>query len=164
MSISEQEIYDIIIRPLGLGHINEIVEIEDLVFASPWSKQSFIYELVHNDVAYYLVALNCDKVVGYGGMWLILDEAHITNIAVHPKYQGSGIGERILKKLIALSDSLGADKMTLEVRPSNEKAKSLYSKLGFICKGSRKGYYTDTNEDAIIMWLEDLKNKRGSLD
>ena len=164
MSINKQEIYDLEVRPLGLGYINEIVEIEDLVFTSPWSKQSFIYELVHNDVAYYLVALSGDKVVGYGGMWLILDEAHITNIAVHPKYQSSGIGERVLRKLITLSASLGADKMTLEVRPSNEKAKNLYTKLGFLGKGLRKGYYSDTNEDAIIMWLEDLQTKRGSQD
>jgi len=161
MSNSEKmERTQINIKPMGLGHISEIVEIEELVFPSPWSKQSFIYELVHNDYSFYLVALEGEKVVGYGGMWLVLDEAHITNIAVHPDYQGRKIGGIILEKMISLATSLGVDKMTLEIRVSNERAKNLYEKFDFRPRGLRKGYYTDTKEDAIIMWLDNMQARR----
>lgn len=151
------EITQLDIKPMGLGHINEIVEIEDLVFPTPWSKQSFIYELVHNDHAYYLVALYQEKVVGYGGFWLVFDEAHVTNIGIHPEFQGRQIGQILLTRLIKLAAGLGGERMTLEVRPSNDRALKLYHRLGFQQQGIRKGYYSDTKEDAIIMWLDTLE-------
>ncbi|RYD03254.1 hypothetical protein N752_20700 [Desulforamulus aquiferis] len=87
-------------------------------------------------------------------MWLVLDEAHITNVAVHPEYRGKSIGEALMLEMIQQAIIRGAVRMTLEVRPSNMAARELYKKLGFKEKGLRKKYYTDTNEDAIIMWVE----------
>ncbi len=90
--------------------------------------------------------------IGYGGMWIIIDEAHVTNIAVCPAYRGRKFGERLLRRLIAEAIAQGAGKMTLEVRVSNYQAQGLYRKLGFADAGLRRGYYTDNQEDALIMW------------
>jgi [ribosomal protein S18]-alanine N-acetyltransferase len=97
-------------------------------------------------------------------MWLIMDEAHITNIAVRNIYRGKKLGKRLLEELMRTASYLGAVKMTLEVRASNYIAQSLYTKLGFEPGGIRKGYYTDNREDAIIMWAELPKNRRDSLE
>jgi ribosomal-protein-alanine N-acetyltransferase len=93
------------------------------------------------------------QVAGYCGFWLILDEAHITNIAVHPEFRGKGYGKRLLQYVMERARRLGALKMTLEVRVSNHVAQSLYEKMGFVRSGVRKGYYTDNKEDALIMWV-----------
>ncbi len=131
--------------------IDDICEVEKLSFKTPWSKSSFIGEL-SNEMAKYYVAKIEDKVIGYGGMWLVMDEAHITNIAVHPDYRTRKIGEKLLEALIEESKKNNIEKMTLEVRPSNEAARGLYKKHGFSDFGIRKGYYPDTGEDGIIMW------------
>ncbi|BAF58924.1 acetyltransferases [Pelotomaculum thermopropionicum SI] len=89
-------------------------------------------------------------------MWLILDEAHITNVAVHPEYRKNNIGRTLMLEMMRRAALMGAVRMTLEVRPSNAAARRLYASLGFEVKGIRRRYYTDTNEDAIIMWKEDL--------
>jgi ribosomal-protein-alanine N-acetyltransferase len=93
-----------------------------------------------------------EKVIGYGGMWLMIDEAHITNVAVHPTYRKMGVGHSILKALTYEASKNGADKMTLEVRVSNRDALSLYTRMGFVAEGIRKRYYSDNDEDAFIMW------------
>ena len=85
-------------------------------------------------------------------MWLVLDEGHITNIAVHPDYRGRGIGEKLVLAMLELARNSGIAGVTLEVRVSNNAAKKLYNKLGFVDSGIRKGYYSDTGEDAVIMW------------
>jgi ribosomal-protein-alanine N-acetyltransferase len=94
------------------------------------------------------------EVVGYGGMWLIVDEAHVTNIAVSALYRGRKLGERLLIELQKTASFMGAVRMTLEVRVSNLIAQRLYGKLGFYPVGTRRGYYSDNNEDALIMWAE----------
>lgn len=138
-------------------HIKEVVQIEKVSFPTPWPRQTFEFEILYNELAEYLVALDGRKVVGYGGMWMVLNEAHITNLAVHPQYRGIGIGRMLMLNLMQRAVSLDADRMTLEVRPSNGPARDLYHSLGFMECGLRKGYYQDNNEDAIIMWREKLK-------
>ncbi len=143
--------------PLQIEHVNQITAIEQEAFTTPWSENSFAYEIKSNKFARYLVALLSEKeVAGYAGMWLILDEAHVTNIAVHRKYRGRGLGKELMRKLIVWAAIEGATTMTLEVRPSNTPARSLYASLGFREKGIRKKYYSDTGENAIIMWKENL--------
>lgn len=141
---------------IGVKHIADIIRIERESFDIPWSVQAFTYEFLYNDLSHYLVALLADDVVGYGGQWIIMDEAHITNIAIDPFYRGQGIGYRLMKALIKQAIELGAVKMTLEVRPSNTLARRLYHKLGFVERGLRKNYYSDNKEDAIIMWKDPL--------
>lgn len=133
-------------------HLDAVMEIEREAFAVPWSRESFEMEIKRNKCAYYIVALLDDKVVGYGGMWLVIDEGHITNIAVHRDYRGRGIGKKIIEGLINEAKNRNLVAMTLEVRVSNKVAIHLYEKYGFVPFGRRKGYYADNNEDAIIMW------------
>jgi len=147
---------DIKFKEMRLEHLNQVIQIENISYSSPWSRQSFAYEVVKNSFACYIVAVSDKKVVGYAGMWLILDEAHITNVAVHPDYRKAGIGKALMMQMIGRAVVNGISRMTLEVRPSNNAARHLYGMLGFKEKGVRKGYYTDTNEDAIIMWKNDL--------
>ena len=140
------------IRPITLKDVDEVWNIEKMCFPVPWSRQSFVLEIEHNKCARYFVAEHAGTIVGYGGMWLVLDEAHITNIAVHPLARRKGIGEALLRVLMAEANRLGIQKITLEVRDSNTAARNLYEKLGFVSVGRRKRYYSDNNEDAIIMW------------
>lgn len=138
--------------PLKAEYIDQILEIEKVSFPTPWSKKAFLSEVEQNSLAYYCVCMSNEKIIGYGGMWLIIDEAHITNVAVQPDFRGKKVGEAIMLHLIAQALIKGAFRMTLEVRLSNIRAQALYHKLGFEAAGRRKGYYTDTKEDAIIMW------------
>ena len=140
------------IRRMEMKDLDDIEEVEQLSFPTPWSRESFINELKNNVFARYFVIEKDKRVIGYGGMWLVLDEAHITNIAIHPDYRGLRLGERLMRRLMGLALRSGAASMTLEVRKSNEVAQRLYRKLGFVEEGVRPGYYTDNGEDAIIMW------------
>ena len=114
----------------------------------------FSRELVENRLARYVVAELDGRVVGYGGLWMILDEGHVTNIAVDPDFRGRKLGEKLLRTLMSMCAASGGRKMTLEVRVSNNVAQNLYRKYGFERVGLRKGYYTDNREDAIIMWVD----------
>jgi len=143
---------ELVVRPMRLEDVDAVWEIEKLSFRTPWSRESFVQELQTNLTARYLVAELGDEIVGYGGMWFVLDEAHITNIAVHPDYRGQKIGDRIVKAMITAAEKEAIKNMTLEVRLSNAAAINLYKKLGFEEAGIRKGYYFDTGEDALIMW------------
>ena len=137
-------------------HLNQVKAIENMCFTTPWSFQSFVYELCQNSFAHYIVAIAEDKVVGYAGMWVIVDEAHITNVAVHPDFRGQRIGCALMQQMLVRAALRGAVKMTLEVRSTNESAKRLYAQLGFKEAGVRRGYYEDTKDDAIIMWKDGL--------
>jgi len=140
-------------RYMKIEDIDEVMEVEHSSFTVPWTKESFYYELEKNHFAHYLVVVVNEKIAGYCGCWIILDEAHVTNIAVLPQYRGRGFGESLLSKMMDIARKLGTKKMTLEVRVSNMPAQSLYKKLGFQKGGIRKGYYTDNQEDALIMWV-----------
>jgi [ribosomal protein S18]-alanine N-acetyltransferase len=133
--------------------IDEVLEISSLSFSVSWSKESYVQEL-SNPVAKYFVAKLDGKVVGFAGTWIILDEAHITNIAVHPNCRKQGIASKLLNELIYYcKNERACTAFTLEVRSSNTAAKALYEKYNFKQAGIRKGYYEDNKEDAIIMWL-----------
>jgi ribosomal-protein-alanine N-acetyltransferase len=139
------------VGPMSESDLPEVMEIEKVSFPTPWSKESYLAELESEAACYRVVRLD-GKLVGYGGMWLIVDEAHITNIAVHPDFRQQRIGERLMGELISLANQHKAIGITLEVRPSNQGALRLYNKLGFLPTAIRKGYYSDTGEDALIMW------------
>ncbi len=136
----------------GQEHIEDIVNVEKLSFKIPWSKQSIIDEFVNNEAAIYYCALAGGRAVGYVGMWQVLDEGHITNIAVHPEFRQSGLGSALMEALLEEAGRRGLTALTLEVRKSNHSAQGLYRKYGFSDGGMRKRYYADNNEDAIIMW------------
>ncbi|WP_252187499.1 ribosomal protein S18-alanine N-acetyltransferase [Anaeromonas gelatinilytica] len=142
------------IRKMEMKDICQVLFIEKMSFATPWARESFERELRENKLAKYIVAEIDKKVVGYGGVWLILDEGHITNIAVHNEYRGFGIGHSLVDGLINVCDELNIERMTLEVRISNIFARNLYKNHGFVDIGIRPGYYADNKEDAVIMWKE----------
>lgn len=133
--------------------IDQIVRIENEAFTIPWSRESFENELRKNRFAHYTVLEDEEGVFGYCGLWIIIDEAHITNIALLPKYRGKKLGEALLRKVMDIAREKGAKTMTLEVRVTNDIAQSLYRKLGFQNGGIRKNYYTDNQEDALVMWV-----------
>jgi ribosomal-protein-alanine acetyltransferase len=134
--------------------IDEVLDISSLSFAISWSKDSYIQELT-NPIAKYLVAKIDNKVVAFVGTWIILDEGHITNIAVHPNYRKQGIASELLAKFLDYCRNQGCKAFTLEVRSGNKAAQALYKKHNFKEDGVRKGYYEDNKEDAIIMWLKE---------
>ncbi len=150
---------NLVIEKMTPRDLDEVLSIERQSYPTPWSRHAFNSELTANIYAHYFTARIEGALVGYFGMWVFFDEAHITNIAVHPQLRRQGIGEQMLKFAFEKAKQLSATKMTLEVRLSNHGAQNLYRKLGFEDRGIRKGYYTDTNEDAIIMWKDDLGPK-----
>ncbi|WP_235941455.1 ribosomal protein S18-alanine N-acetyltransferase [Paenibacillus puerhi] len=139
---------------MSLEDIPAICHIEKESFTTPWTAAAFQNELTNNQFANYIVLEYEGKIAGYGGMWLIMEEAHVTNIAIGAAYRGRKLGDRLLTEMQRTAGSLGAQRMTLEVRPSNEVALGLYAKKGFRSVGVRRGYYTDNQEDALIMWAD----------
>ncbi|WP_053955812.1 ribosomal protein S18-alanine N-acetyltransferase [Inediibacterium massiliense] len=141
------------VRFMEQKDIEEVFQVEKKCFTIPWSRHSFLQEM-RNEMAIYVVIEDHEKVVGYGGMWKIVDEGHITNIAIHPTYRKKGYGDKVVKALIQIAKEQKINSMTLEVRASNEVAKCLYEKNGFYSCGVRPKYYEDNGEDAVIMWAE----------
>lgn len=139
------------IVPFESKHLDRVYYIETHSFAVPWDKASLAAEL-KNSVADYLVAVVGDVAVGYIGVWRIVGEGHITNIAIDPQFRGLGIGSLLLKSIIDTMKTKNIFALTLEVRASNYKAQNLYKKFGFKEEGRRPRYYSDNDEDAIIMW------------
>ncbi len=169
------------VEPMVPQDVATIMEIENVSFSAPWSARAYDYELRYNEMAHYFVArlqqqpavaippkpvfswrrwfergtrladADAANVVGYAGFWLMVDEAHISTIATHPQWRRRGIGELMLIAMIDAAVAIGARWMTLEVRVSNTGAQALYRKFGFDVTGMRRHYYTDNNEDALIM-------------
>ena len=137
-------------EPLRYEHLRQMAQIEQEAFDQPWSERMFIPE-VEDENAYYLVGVRGDKVICYGGFHKVLDEAHITNIAVRADSRGRGIGTLLMSELISRARMLGVKYMTLEVRDNNENAIKLYKSFGFTVEGIRKKYYNNVH-DALIMW------------
>ncbi|MBT2685889.1 ribosomal protein S18-alanine N-acetyltransferase [Bacillus sp. ISL-37] len=140
-------------RNMTVDDLDEVMEVEVNSFTIPWSREAFFNELTKNQFAQYLIVEVDQKVVGYCGVWIIIDEAHITNIALLPEYRGMKLGEALMGKVMELARELGALRVTLEVRVSNETAQNLYRKFGFEEGAIRKQYYTDNMEDALVMWV-----------
>ena len=147
----------ITIRPMQKADVDDVITIEEKAYGKHhWSKDSFLSEL-SNDLARYFSAFDENgNLVAYAGSWQILEEAHITNIAVTPDCRRKSIGEALLKAIIDQCYKDGVKYITLEVRVGNKPAISLYEKYGFKSLGVRKGYYQDNNEDALIMWTENI--------
>lgn len=156
---------------MRLPDIEQVMPIEQAAFPAPWPASAYRYELTQNDLSSYLVVreqgpeetergTTCPRllspaqptrILGYGGFWLLVDEAHISTIAVHPDWRGRGLGEMVLVALVDAAILRGAGEITLEVRVSNAVAQNLYHKYGFAQVGVRKRYYHDNNEDALIL-------------
>lgn len=150
----------IVVDAMRLDDVPAVHEIERLSFRTPWPAYAFEQELRGNRLAHYVVARAGDRIVGFAGVWLMVDEAHVTTFGVHPDWRRQGIGRQLLLNLVELSRTIGARRMTLEVRASNEGAQALYRSYGFDAVGRRPGYYTDDGEDAIVMTTPELDDPR----
>lgn len=143
---------------LAEKHLGAITAIEHREQGSPWSEQAFRNEL-SNPSSVFLVALLAGSVVGYGGIWNLVDEAHVTTIMVNPEVRRQGLGGRLMNALLEEAEDAGMTCSTLEVRAGNQPAIRLYEKIGYVRTAVRKRYYPDNSEDAVVMWLYDLKKR-----
>lgn len=139
------------VRAMTKADVRAVYEIEVQSFRTPWSFHSLMGEL-KNRVAHYAVLENENGIVGYCGMWVLFEEAHITNIAVLPSHRGKGLGKQLLIASMEVAASFGAEMMTLEVRESNTVAQRMYAETDFLQQGFRKRYYSDTGEGALLLW------------
>jgi ribosomal-protein-alanine N-acetyltransferase len=144
------------VEPMGLEDVPDVHRIEAASFPMPWPDYAFRQELQTNRLAHYLVVRSGNETVAYGGLWLLVDEAHITTFAVLPEWRRRGIGGRLMVALMDLALRFNARVMTLEVRLSNRPARALYASFGFKPVGVRPRYYSDNGEDALIMTTEAL--------
>ena len=148
----------VIIEAMRLEDLDEVQRIEEASFTTPWPPNAYRSELMTNRLASYLVARIDGRIVAYGGMWLMVDEAHITTFAVHPRWRRRGVGEWMLLGLLDRAVERRAREATLEVRLSNMPARRLYEKYGFRPVGIRPRYYSDNGEDALIMTTDALES------
>jgi ribosomal-protein-alanine N-acetyltransferase len=145
------------ISPMQLDDIPAVLKIEALSFPAAWPPNAFLNELRDNKLAYYFVGRLDGRIVAYGGIWVILEDSHVTTIAVHPEYRGQRLGEELLVHLLDEAIERGASWITLEVRETNDVAQKLYRKYGFTVVSTRRGYYSDNNESALVMWAGNLR-------
>ena len=143
---------------MRLADIGDVLRVEALCFSTTWPRNAFHNELTDNKLAHYFVGRFEDEIIAYGGLWVILEDAHITTVAVDPAHQGRKHGERILIHLLDEAIDRGASWITLEVRESNTVAQKLYKKYGFAIVNTRRGYYSDNDENALVMWAGNLKS------
>lgn len=150
----------VVVRTMTIDDVAAVAAIDRLSFPLPWSELSFRSDLTTNPAAHLLVAEQKlaagRRIAGYAGYWLVVDEAHLSTLAVEPGLRRRGLGERILREAMRHAARQGAEMMTLEVRASNEAARRLYAKLGFRDVGRRPHYYKDNLEDAILMTRDRL--------
>jgi len=139
-----------------MADVPQVHAIEEATFPTPWSIQSFEDEMTKNVCARYMVAEEDGRILAFAGAWMILEEGHITNIAVTKEERGRGIGKAVTTALMQYAANLGVQYMTLEVRRSNLVAQQMYRSLGFIELGYRKRYYEDNGEDALLMVCQDM--------
>ena len=144
---------------MSTNDIPDVSRIERASFTTVWPTDAFYNELSTNKLAHYFVGKLDGRIVAYGGIWVILEDSHITTVAVDPNLRGRGLGEAMVLKLIDEGIERGAAWMTLEVRESNVSAQQLYRKYGFTTVTTRKGYYSDDNESALVMWAGNLKSE-----
>lgn len=139
-------------------HLRKVLSIEAKVYPRPWSTSLFLSELSQKTTRTYIVARHQGEVVGYSGMMFTGREAHVTNIAVDPDFHGRKVGTRLLLYLVTEAIARGAEILSLEVRVTNTVAQNMYEKFGFGAVSIRKGYYIETNEDALVMVVEDARS------
>lgn len=143
------------IRLMAEEDVDSVVQIEQQLFSKPWTKQDFMNSMSDRHNIYVVAEDEKQEVIGYCGIWGVLDEGQITNVAVRPDTQGQGIGYEMLSELLRIGKNEGLQQYTLEVRVSNSRAISLYKRLGFEEEGIRKNFYEKPVEDGIIMWLRE---------
>ncbi|WP_342558445.1 ribosomal protein S18-alanine N-acetyltransferase [Metasolibacillus sp. FSL K6-0083] len=141
-------------RKMTIADVEAVYAIEVAAFPTPWTLDSFYYEMTENQFAYYTVAEENGEILGFCGSWLVIDAAQITNVAVVESARGRKIGEGLMREAMRVAREANMETMSLEVRVSNIVAQNLYYKLGFQGGGLRKGYYTDNQEDALVMWVK----------
>ncbi|MCL5283815.1 MAG: ribosomal protein S18-alanine N-acetyltransferase [Armatimonadetes bacterium] len=149
-------VYPYVIDVMRRSDVPEVNDIERRCYTTPWHEDAYYNEL-GNCSACYLVAKLDHQVVGYTGMWVIMDEAHITTLAVDTPYRRQKVGERLFNELLHRAVEMGAERATLEVRKTNLTAQNLYRKYLFREIGVRRHYYSDNQEDALVMWAENLR-------
>lgn len=172
-----------VVDHMSVDDIEQVMTIETTAFSTPWSARSYQYELTQNENAHYFVVYHRESrkepspqgwwerlrnrvlgsrpprlLLGYGGFWQVVDEAHISTIAVRGEYRNRGIGKLLMITMIKQAIALEADRVTLEVRVSNRAAQELYRQYGFEVTGQRRGYYSDNREDALIMTVENIRS------
>ena len=145
-----------VLRRMTLADVPAVHRLEQAIFSMPWSEKDFVYEMTENKVARYLVIEEAGEIIAFAGAHIILDQAHVTNIAVRQDCRGRGLGRMITRALMQYASNLGAEYLTLEVRQSNATAQNLYKSLGFVKVNVRKRYYEDTGEDAWLMVCDQL--------
>jgi ribosomal-protein-alanine N-acetyltransferase len=145
-----------VVAPMEITDVPAVQAIERASFSAPWPPDAYLTELRTNRMAHYVVVRVGDAIVGYAGLWLMVDEAHVTTFAIQPDHRRQGLGERLLLALLDVAIERRASDATLEVRLSNLPARRLYEKFGFRPVGIRPRYYTDNNEDALIMTTDRL--------
>ncbi|MGY0694890.1 ribosomal protein S18-alanine N-acetyltransferase [Virgibacillus sp. FSP13] len=144
---------ELVIRKMEYNDIDQVFEVEQASFDTPWAKDIFEQEIVENQFAHYFVLELDKKIIGYAGLWVVIDDAQITNIAVMPNYRGNKLGEKLFHYTMGQAIRLGGRRLSLEVRTTNVVAQRMYRKFGLVPGGIRKNYYTDNQEDAIVMWV-----------
>lgn len=148
------------IVPMRASDLDAVHAIERASFDAPWPTDAYRSELETNRLAQYLVVRAGDEIAGYGGMWLMVDEAHIITFAIHPLWRRQHVGDRLLLAMLDIAVDAGAHEATLEVRLSNLPARRLYEKFGFRPVGLRPRYYSDNGEDALIMTTDQFRDPR----
>ncbi|MBP91025.1 MAG: ribosomal-protein-alanine N-acetyltransferase [Acidimicrobiaceae bacterium] len=146
----------VVLRQMGEADVHAVTAIDEMVFVRPWSTGFLRDQVLGTDTRFHVVAEAGGEVVGHAGLAVVADEGHVTTVAVHPTAQGTGIGCLLLAELCRRSVSLDLVAMTLEVRASNVPARGLYARFGFAPSGVRPGYYSDNDEDALVMWVHDI--------
>jgi [ribosomal protein S18]-alanine N-acetyltransferase len=135
--------------------LDDLLRIEGLTFTRPWTREMYVAELEHSDVARFYIARDAvGEAIGFCSCWQIIDEVHINNLAVLPEHRRSGVATALIERALADGAARGAHRATLEVRRSNEPALQLYERCGFSVTAVRRGYYTHPDEDALILWRE----------
>jgi ribosomal-protein-alanine N-acetyltransferase len=157
IGLERPEAPDVEITRMRRRHLRGVMAIERQVYPRPWSPNLFVSEMTAGHGRAYLVALEARQVVGYAGLISYGEEAHVTTIAVDPERQRRRIGTRLLYELLHHARTLGAQAVSLEVRVTNWGAQRMYARFGFRPVGIRKGYYQETNEDAVVMWTDDIR-------
>ena len=151
---------DFQVQPLADIHLPGIMELDKLCFGGWWNLAHYQWELNHPESHFFVLELITEKepmIIGVGGFWQILEEAHINILAIHPQYQGQGLGKLLLRKLLSQAKILDLERATLEVRASNQIALALYQKFGFQEAGRRPNYYPDNLEEGVILWMNQLQ-------
>ena len=144
------------IEPLGGEQdLAGVLEVENESFTNPWTREMYSWELQNRSVCHIFVVRTPEcEVAGFCAFWLVFDEIHINNVAMRPKFRGRGIGTALLLHVLTQARNLGARRATLEVRASNEGARRLYDRLGFYVAGTRRNYYSNPVEDALVLWRD----------